>query len=99
MKQRVACVAMSGLLAAGGAQALDWRAEGPDLAVVSDLALDTKNPDVLYAATDGGGLWRSADRGGHWVLLSDDTTGTDWKWIEPDRKDANTLWAGENNPG
>ena len=38
---------------------LDWRSEGPFLGNVGDLAIDPSHPDTVYAATHGGGVWRS----------------------------------------
>ena len=80
-------------------RAASWQSEGPDLGVVRDIAIDALQPDTMYAATANGGIWRSTDGGHHWVGLSDDLTGEDWRWVEPDRKQPNTLWAGADSPG
>ncbi|MFX8653147.1 hypothetical protein ABTM19_20690, partial [Acinetobacter baumannii] len=36
-----------------------------------NMAIDPTNTNIMYAATAGGGLWKSTDRGAHWTLASD----------------------------
>src|SRR6266850_7493172 len=36
-----------------------WRSEGPFVGVVVDVAVDPANPNIIYAATHSGGVWRS----------------------------------------
>lgn len=45
-----------------------WRAEGPPAANVNHVAIAPSAPDVVYAATSGGGIWRSDDGGKTWKL-------------------------------
>jgi photosystem II stability/assembly factor-like uncharacterized protein len=46
-----------------------WSATGLALPT-TDLAIDPRDPDVLYAATDGGGVLRSSDRGTTWLAIN-----------------------------
>ena len=38
---------------------------------VNSLAVDPRNPATVYLAAAGGGVWKSANRGGNWVPLTD----------------------------
>lgn len=39
---------------------------------VNSLAVDPRNNSVLYAASAGGGVWKSVNRGNRWTPLTDD---------------------------
>ena len=54
-----------------------WRGEGPFVAVISDVAVDTSEPDTIYAATSGGGVWRSDDGGQTRTPLGEGLANTD----------------------
>ena len=83
----VALVAVA-LPASGG-----WRAEGPGLANVTDLALDPQHPETVYVATENGGIWRSDDSGATWLLPGDEMTSRDVSWVMADPGSSATLWA------
>lgn len=68
-----------------------WRAtrEGMGCVTVTSLALDPTAPGTLYAGTEHRGLFRSTDRGEHWIswglpetsiyaIVIDETTGRMW---------------------
>ncbi len=76
-----------------------WRSEGPFVAAVVDVAIDSANPNVIYAATGSGGVWRSDDGGQHWILPGDDMISRPVEWIEVDPGTPTTIWAGVDNPG
>jgi uncharacterized protein (TIGR03437 family) len=38
---------------------------------VNSLAVDPRNPATIYLAAAGGGVWKSTNRGDHWVPLTD----------------------------
>jgi len=76
-----------------------WRSEGPFLGTVVDVAIDPANPDIIYAATGEGGVWRSDDGGQHWMLPGDDMVSREVEWIEVDPGTPTTLYAGVHNPG
>jgi photosystem II stability/assembly factor-like uncharacterized protein len=79
--------------------AAGWRSEGPLLGAVSDLAVDPAHPDTVYAATSGGGVWRSDDFGRSWSLPGDGLTGWSVRWVEVDPATPATLWAGVDATG
>jgi len=72
-----------------------WRAvrEGMGYVTVTSLALDPTAPGTLYAGSEHQGLFRSTDRGDHWVpwglaemsiyaVVIDETTGRMWLGTE-----------------
>ena len=69
MSRRLACLV---LLFAGvpalcaAAPAPSWQSIGPDGATVTAMAVDPRQPGVVYAGTDQGGVYRSADGGLSW---------------------------------
>ncbi len=66
---------------------------------IHDLAIDPKNPAVLYAATASGGLWKSSNKGVTWkdifAFQPDNTFGA----VAIFEGDSRIIWAGtgENN--
>ena len=48
-----------------------WTVDGPDGGNVRDLSLDPQNPMVLYAATEGSGVWRTGNGGQFWSTGSE----------------------------
>lgn len=74
MAQRNAILAfcLVALLAvpSGVLSASSWSPVGPPGGSAYGLALDTKDPNVLYAGAWGGGVWKSRDGGGTWVRLA-----------------------------
>ncbi len=42
-----------------------------DNGLVSAIAVNPNDPDVVYHGTAGGGVWRSTDRGAHWAPIFD----------------------------
>ena len=87
------------VLAAPAPSAAAWKPEGPFLGNIRDLAIDPSRPDVVYAASRNGGVWRSEDFGRSWTPLGDELVGRRLEWVEVDRTVATTLWAGEDSPG
>jgi len=76
-----------------------WRAEGPWLGAVVDVAIDPSNPNIIYAATGAGGVWRTDDGGQHLLLAGDDLVSRPVTWIEVDPGTPSTIYAGVDNPG
>ena len=89
---RMAFVFLAALVASSVSAA--WRAEGPALGNVSRIAVAPSKPDVVYAATSGGGVWRSDDGGDSWSLPGDGMTSRNVEWIVVDPSDATSVWAG-----
>src|SRR5512143_1769408 len=83
------------LLSLPAVAAADWRSEGPFVATVMDVAVDPAKPETIYAATSGGGVWRSDDGGQTWSLPGAGMVSRSVEWIEVDPRDPATLWAGE----
>lgn len=71
-----------------------WRAEGPSAANVSHVAIAPSQPETVYAATSGGGVWRSDDGGATWSLPGDEMTGRSARWLAVDPADPKSVWAG-----
>jgi len=87
------------LLSLPAVAAATWRSEGPFVATVVDVAVDASRPDTIYAATSGGGVWRSDDGGQTWSLPGSGMVGRGVEWIEVDPRDPATLWAGVDATG
>ena len=47
-----------------------WTTEGPFGGVVLDLARDADDPDVLYAATEAAGVWKTVDGARSWFPVN-----------------------------
>jgi photosystem II stability/assembly factor-like uncharacterized protein len=63
---------------------------------VFGLAIDPRDPQVLYAGTAGAGAWRTANGGQSWTRLAIDTS----VWsvlVDPD--DSSIVYAGTNGAG
>ena len=50
-----------------------WASAGLSGQQVTALAMDTTQPQTLYAALSGGALYRSADGGGSWAQIGGNT--------------------------
>lgn len=77
---------------------ISWTTLSTGLGVppVFGLAIDPRNPQVLYAGTAGTGAWRTADGGQSWTRLDIDTS----VWsilVDPD--DSSIVYAGTNGAG
>src|SRR5215467_13359283 len=69
-----------------------WTALAPFGGSVTTLAVDSRNPGTVYAATgDGGRLFKTTDGGAHWTRLSS-ALGADSIAIDP--QDSNTIYIG-----
>ena len=93
------CVAFGLALALPVAASAGWRSEGPFLGNIKSLAIASSQPDTVYAAASGGGVWRSTDGGATWSLPGDDMTSRDIRWIQVDPLDPRGVWAGLRSTG
>ena len=91
---RLGCVLAAALLALPTVAGAAWKSEGPFVSTILDVAVDPAKPDTIYAATSGGGVWRSEDGGQTWVLPGDGMVSRSVRWIEVDPGNPATLWAG-----
>jgi len=80
-----------------------WTSGGPSAGWVHGLAVDPSNPDVVYAATNAGGVLRSSDGGAHWSPSSEGWTffeGFYWALaIALDPARPSTVYAGVDGAG
>jgi hypothetical protein len=69
------------LLGTVSLSAASWKAEGPWFGTINCLVIDPSNPERLYAATHGGGVWRSNDGAKTWQLAG--TLLANWvvRWV------------------
>ena len=63
------------------------------------MAIAPSQSSVVYAATSGGGVWRSDDGGKTWSLPGDEMTSRDVHWVQVDPADPATVWAGIDADG
>jgi photosystem II stability/assembly factor-like uncharacterized protein len=97
--RRLCSVLVAGLLPLPAVAAAGWRSEGPFVANIADVAVDGASPDTIYAATSGGGVWRSDDGGQTWVLPGGGMVSRKVRWVDVDPDDPATLWAGVEGRG
>jgi len=90
-RHSVVLLALSSLT---GVSEAAWRAEGPPVGNVGQVAFAPSQPERVYAATSGGGVWRSDDGGQSWSLPGDGLTGRSLRWIAVDPVDPASVWAG-----
>lgn len=71
------------------------KVDGPKGTYLADLAVDPTNPLIVYAAIDGGGIYKSEDGGKTWGERNAGVTGLWAAWtIAIDSKDPQTLYVG-----
>ncbi|MES1147466.1 MAG: hypothetical protein ABUL49_01820, partial [bacterium] len=58
------------------------------------MAIDPTNSAIMYAATAGGGLWKSTDSGVHWSLANDRWGSIACGSVTIDPADHNTIYVG-----
>ena len=54
-----------------------WTSNGPEAGTIQALAIDPVTSTTLYAATFGGGVFKSANGGGSWRAVNTGLTDTD----------------------
>ncbi|MGH7598227.1 MAG: fibronectin type III domain-containing protein [bacterium] len=64
---------VTGLRKNSAVQAANWMSIGPNNIAgrIPDLAFDPNNPNVIWAGTAAGGVWRSTDGGSSWTPMND----------------------------
>ncbi|HEV7518614.1 MAG TPA: hypothetical protein VGR07_20150 [Thermoanaerobaculia bacterium] len=84
------------LLASLGAPPVraDWVPVGPEGGSILALAVDPSSPAVVYAGTDGGGVWKSFDAGASWVWASLGVGNRQVPALAIDPANPDTLYAG-----
>jgi photosystem II stability/assembly factor-like uncharacterized protein len=64
-----------------------------DAGRVADVAFDPSNPDVFYAASGGGGVWKTTNGGTTWTPLTDDQCRLSMGAMAVDPKTPSILYA------
>jgi hypothetical protein len=65
------------------------------------IAVQVSNPQIMYAATPGGGIWKSTNGGTTWASMTD-AYGSSYfsiTWITIDPNNSNTIYATLNGGG
>lgn len=87
----------------GGPRAGSWTFRGPTNVGgrITDLAVDPRDANVVYAAAAEGGVLRSTDAGQHWTPLFDEqaTLSVGALALDPTNPDIVLAGTGEVNPG
>jgi len=76
-----------------------WTSNGPEAGTIQALAIDPVTPATLYAATFGGGVFKSTDGGGVWSGVNTGLTDTDVLALAVDPATPSTLYAGTRDGG
>ncbi len=73
-----------------------WASLGPGVVGgrTRGLAVNPKDPNILYAANVTGGVWKTTDSGQHWKPLTDGLPNLSFGAITLDPSDPNTIYAG-----
>lgn len=76
-----------------------WRWRGPFNVGgrANGLAIDPRNPKTMYASTDSGGLWKTADGGASWASVSDALPSQAFAGVAVDPRDSRTVYAVTNS--
>src|SRR2546428_344882 len=70
-----------------------WTTRGPEGGEVEALAIDPSNPDIVYCATNGGGIFKSTDGGARWTAINRGLTDTVVLALAIDRSSPATVYA------
>ena len=83
-------------------QGMQWREIGPALpgGRTANVAGSTKDPNLYYVASAGGGVWKTTDGGETWTAVFDKESVASTSDVVIDPTDDNTVWVatGEGNP-
>ena len=77
----------------------DWKGVGPDGGRMLALAMNPVNPAVLYAGTDGGGVFKSANGGANWYAVNNGLTNLQVQGLAIDPMNPEILYAGTDGEG
>ena len=71
-----------------------WTSNGPYGGAITAVVIDPQNPEIVYAATDENGVYKSTDGGSSWTTIS---RGLNSYWVNAlaiDPQNPTTLYAG-----
>jgi photosystem II stability/assembly factor-like uncharacterized protein len=87
-------VALLAILAVPSAIRAAWVPLGPEGGSIRALAVDPAAPSTLYAGSDGGGVWKSADAAASWSPANAGMGNIQVSALAIDPHDPRTLYAG-----
>ena len=93
-----AAVAAGQTLTPAAYQSLPFRFIGPPGNRINAVAGVAGDPNVMYAGTPSGGIFKSVDGGLHWLAIFDDQIVASIGALDVARSDANVVWAGTGDP-
>lgn len=77
----------------------NWANNGPYGGDIRSIAIDSKNPNILYVGT-GGGIYKSTDGGTNWSVLNTGLENSFYIWsLAVDPNNPAVLYAGIENNG
>jgi photosystem II stability/assembly factor-like uncharacterized protein len=76
-----------------------WTNKGPDGGVIRCIAVDPLAPGTLYTGTDGGGIFKSTDKGGTWTAANGGLTDFSVVAIAVDPQGSGTVYSSTMNAG
>ncbi len=65
---------------------------------VRSFATHPQNPNILYVAFSGGGVWKTVNNGATWVAMTDGLGSLSTGWLAMDPGNPNTLYLGLGDP-
>ncbi len=73
-----------------------WKLIGPSNigGRIESVAIDPKNPAIVYAGAAGGGVWKTTDAGSDWVPLTDNQQSIAMGSLAIDPNNTNIVFAG-----
>jgi len=76
-----------------------FQGDGPDSGEVLDIAIDPRgsSDQVVYIATNNGGIWKTTDGGGSWEPKSDQEASLSMGAVELDPSNPDIVYAGTGN--
>jgi photosystem II stability/assembly factor-like uncharacterized protein len=76
-----------------GTEVNQWTSLGPEGSDVLTISIEPTNPLTLYIGTDGGGVFRSTNRGGNWTAINTGLKATYVPAMAIDPTNTTTLYA------
>src|SRR5262245_26345797 len=76
-----------------------WSTHGPEGGSVQAIAIDPHRSSTLYAATSGGGVFKSTDGGEHWTSVNAGLTNLDVDALVVDPAAPAALYAATQGDG
>lgn len=79
---------------------LQWRCTGPANmgGRIDDLAVVESNPEIIYAATASGGVWKTNNNGVTWTPIFDDQTTSTIGDVTVSPSHPDIVWVGTGEP-